>query len=60
MSGCVFLTVLHKCLGGIEPVIISYRNQALLFAVQRVSGIKNHSYCLRHMQKNFLTYIGKL
>ena len=55
-----FLAVLHECLGGMQPMIMNDKNQPLLFAVPRIFGIKNHSYYLRHVRKNFLTYAGKL
>ena len=41
-----FLTVLCECLGGMQPVIMSNRNQRLLSTVPSVFGIKNHSYYL--------------
>ena len=55
-----FFTVLCECLGGMQPVIMSDRNQGLLFVVPRVSGIEDHNYCLRHVQENFLMYAGKV
>jgi len=44
-----FLTVLHECLGGMQPVIMSDRNQGLLSAMPRVFGIDYHSYSLQHV-----------
>ena len=43
-----------------QLVIMSDRNQGLLSVVLRVFGIENHSYCLKHVRGNFLTYMGKL
>jgi len=55
-----FLTVLRECLSGMQPVIMSDRNQRLLSVVPRVFGIDYHSYCLQHVRENFLTYAGKV
>jgi len=55
-----FLTVLRECLGGLQPVIMSDKNPALLFSVPRVFGIENHTYCVCHVRENFLTYTGKV
>jgi len=55
-----FFTLLRECLGRMQPVIMSDRNQGLLSAVPRVFEIENQSNCLRHRQENFLTYGGKL
>jgi len=41
-----FFTVLRECLGRMQPVIMSERNQGLLSATLRVFGIENHNYCL--------------
>jgi len=49
-----FLTVIRECLGGLQPVIMSDRNPALLFSVPRVFGIENHTYCVRNVRENFL------
>ena len=43
-----------------QPVIMSDRNQSLLFAPPKVFSIKNHSYYLRHVRHDFITYSEKL
>jgi len=48
-----------ECLGGLEPVIISDRNPALLAVVAQVCGKEYHSYCLRHLTENFLKEAAK-
>ena len=55
-----FFTVLFECVGKMQPVIMSDRNQGFIYAVPRAFGIENHSYCLRHVRKNFLTYTEKV
>ena len=47
-------------MSGLQPVIMSNRNPALLFSVPRVFGIENHTYCVRQVHENFLTYAGKV
>jgi len=54
-----FLTTLHKCLGGLKPVIRSDRNQGLLAGVPRVFGAKNHTYYVRHLIENRMTEAGR-
>ena len=54
-----FLTVLHKCLGGIQLIIISDRHQSLQYAMTKVFSIKSHTYCLRHLRESFLAHIRK-
>ena len=48
-----FFTLLRECLGGMQPVIMSDKNQELLFVVPRVFGIENHNYYLWQVRKNF-------
>jgi len=49
-----FLTVVHECIGGLKPVIMSYRSKGLLYAMAKVFGVENHSYCVRHLRENLL------
>ena len=55
----VVLTVVRECIGGMQPVIMLDRNNALLHAVPKVFGQKRHAYCIRHLRENFLTAVGK-
>ena len=55
-----FLTVLQECLGELKPVIMSDRNEGLLYAVPKVFGLENHTYCARHLRDNFLGKAAKL
>jgi len=52
--------VLHECLGGMKPVIMSDRHRSLLYAVPRVFRLKNHCYCLVHLRENIVKLAGKL
>ena len=49
-----FLTMVHECLGGLNPVVMSDRNEGLLYAVPKVFGLENHCYHVRHLRDNFL------
>ena len=55
-----FLTVLHECLGGLKPVVMSDRNQDLLAAVPRIFRVENHKYCVWHLTENLMTETGRL
>ena len=46
--------------GGLKPVIMSDRNEGLLYAVPKVFGLENHTYCARHLRDNFLGKAAKL
>jgi len=55
-----FMTNVRECLGGLQPVVMSDRNNALLYAVPKVFGVECHSYCVRHIRENFIKAVGKL
>ena len=55
-----FLTMLHNCLGGSKPVIMSYRNKELLTALPLVFRKKNHCYYVRHLTENLMGEASKL
>ena len=54
------LDVLQECLRGLKPVIMSDRNEGLLYAVPKVFGLENLTYCVRHLRDNFLGKAAKL
>ena len=54
-----FLSNLRECLGGLQPVVMFDRNKALLHAMPKVFGIECHTYCVRHIQENFVTAAAK-
>jgi len=54
-----FLEMVTQRLGSLMPVIISDRNPAILPTIAQVFGKEYHSYCLRHLTKNFLKEAGK-
>ena len=41
-------------------MIMSDRNEGVLYAVAKVFGVENHSYCVRHLKENFLGRAAKL
>jgi len=55
-----FLSVLHECLGGMKPVIMTDGHQSLLHAVPIVFGLENHCYCIVHVRENFVKYTAKV
>ena len=55
-----FLTMLHDCLGGLKPAIMSDRNKGLLAIVPLVFRKENHSYCMRHLMENLMGEASKL
>jgi len=55
-----FLTMLHDCLGGLTPIIISDRNKGLLTVMPLVFRKENHSYCVRHLIENLIGKASKL
>jgi len=54
-----FLTNVRECLGGSQVVVMFDRNNALLYAMPKVFGIECHSYCVRHIRKNFIKAAAK-
>jgi len=54
-----FLTNVRECLGGMQPIVMSDRNNALLHAMPKVFGIDCHTYCVRHIRENFAKAAGK-
>ena len=54
-----FLQNVRECLGGFQPVVMSDRNNALLYAVPKVFGIECHTYCVRHIRENFVKAAAK-
>ena len=41
-----FLSNVRECLGGLQPVVMSNRNKALLHAVPKLFGIDCRTYCV--------------
>jgi len=54
-----FLSNVEECLGGLQPVVMSDRNNALLYTVPKVFGIECYIYCVRHIRENFVTVAAK-
>jgi len=54
-----FLSNLGNCWGGLQPVAMSDRSKALLYAMPKVFGIECHTYCVRHIWENFVTVAAK-
>ena len=54
-----FLCNIRECLGGLQPVVMSDRNKALLYVVPKVFGIECHTYCVRHIREDFVTAAAK-
>ena len=55
-----FLTMLYEYLGGLKPMIMSYRHKSLVYGVLWVFDLQNHNYCTVHVRETFLDYAGKL
>ena len=55
-----FMRRLKMQLGDHECVVMSDRNGSLITAVNLVFGEAKHSWCLRHLMKNFMDEMGRL
>ena len=51
--------MLPDCLGGLKPMIMSNRNQGLLYVVPSGVGVKFRSCYLRFVCKNFMFVVRK-
>jgi len=54
-----FLTVVQECIDGMQPIVMSDRNNTLLYAIPKVFGQERHTYYVRHLRENFLIVTGK-
>ena len=54
-----FLQNLKNLIGDKDVVILSNRHMGLLRSVPKLFGEENHTYCYRHLKKNFNSFLNK-